>query len=160
MGKIHVVEHPEPAEKTLRLEVAGKIDEDAEFPAIESQAIDRVVVDLDDVTYINSCGTRTWIGWVNAIPRKLHVEYERCPVVMVHQMNLINGFLPNGSLVRSFYVPYYCAACDRSETVLFVQGRHFSGAELIPKDQLCPGCGKPMAIDVMEGMYFKFLSRR
>src|SRR3989338_4007305 len=154
MGKVHVVEHADPVKRTFRLELAGKIDEDAMLPELPAKgaSFDRVVVDLGDVTYINSCGVRTWIGWVNAFPKGLHVEYERCPVVMVHQMSLISGFLPNGSLVRSFNVPYYCAACDRSETVLYVEGRHFHGTEVHPKDQNCPGCGKPMAIDIMEGM--------
>ena len=50
---------------SLVLTFSGQVDEDASFNGIEFNNASSVVIDLDKVSAINSCGIREWIKWIN-----------------------------------------------------------------------------------------------
>jgi len=150
-------------EKVLVLK--GPITEHAVFPIQEVDGVERLVLDLESVSNINSAGIRLWLQWMNAV-RLLNpnvvLSVRACPKSMVDQMNFIRDFVPKATIVESFFVPFYCETCDHSDRVLLVRGEHFDERAENPEkvrfpDKLaCPTCQKPMEPDVM-GNYFKFL---
>ncbi len=137
----------------------GNIDEDANFSTISLDGAQQVVLDLEQVSAINSCGIREWIKWIKTAPSSKFV-YRKCPKVIVDQINMVSGFLPENGLVESFFVPYYSDASDTEKMVLFTNGKEFKGAEIFPPEEVKDDAkGDVMEMDVIEAKYFKFLKK-
>ncbi|MES2857314.1 MAG: hypothetical protein V4692_15700 [Bdellovibrionota bacterium] len=152
---------------TLRLTLAGTIDEDVTFPKVEDGPQTKIVIDLKDIKTINSVGIREWLNWIKPLTEKFEIVLENCPKAMVFQFNMVEGFLPPKAKVTSFFVPFYCESCDREDNVLFTVGKEVSGSNGqvkidfdLPKANLC-GKGEPCEVemDVTEAKYFQFLKR-
>jgi len=142
---------------TLVLEVKGNIDEDANFSPPELGSATAVALDLEGVTAINSVGIREWIKWVKTMPASIQLSVARCPKIIVDQINMVAGFLPQGTMIESFYVPYYSDASGNEKMVLFTNGVEFKGGELFPPEAVKDEDGTDMEMDVIEAKYFKFL---
>lgn len=159
--------HTSAAEgSTLVLSFEGPIDEDAEFPQVDTSKFNELRIDLKGVTAINSVGIREWLDWIKPFADKIQIKMQNCPKSMVFQFNMVDGFLPAKSKVISFYVPYFCENCDREENALFEVGKEVSVANGVlsidfkPKEAFDCGentCG--MEMDVTEAKYFQFLKR-
>jgi hypothetical protein len=143
----------------LQLAFSGKIDEDADFSTVNISTTAKLEIDLDAVQTINSCGIREWIKWIRTAPASIHISYQKCPKVIVDQINMVEGFLPSGAEVKSFYVPYYNEDSGSEKNVLFLAGTHFGGGKFNPPTDIKDPAGKPMEIDVIEAKYFKFLEK-
>jgi anti-anti-sigma regulatory factor len=138
------------------LTVKGAIDEDANFAQATVDGAS-VIVDLGGVTAINSVGIREWIKWTKALPAGCKMTVRNCPKIIVDQINMVLGFLPAGTVVESFYVPYYSEASGNEKMVLFLNGREFKDGKVSPPDVNDEG-GQPMEMDVIESKYFKFVA--
>lgn len=142
--------------------LAGVIDENAvlpKFPEVEG----RLYIDLDQVTMINSIGCRSWLQWFRQDVRaKGGVSLVKCSPAIVHQINILSGFLPKGARVESLYVPYHCDECGHEDQKLLVYGTDFTDSELLNElsDRLCGSCGALMSPDVIVNRYFRFLSKK
>src|SRR6185437_12284669 len=86
------------------LTLKGAIDEDANF-AVASAEGSGVIIDLREVTAINSVGIREWIKWTKTLPAGCKMTVRNCPKIIVDQINMVLGFLPAGTVVESFFVP-------------------------------------------------------
>ncbi|MGZ3707506.1 MAG: hypothetical protein ACXWPM_01550 [Bdellovibrionota bacterium] len=160
MGQLRVTETK--SGDSVSLEFFGSIDEDSDFTKISMAGAKDAKLDLGGVTAINSCGIREWIRWVRGVPSTIRVNYVKCPKIIIDQINMIEGFLPQGATVQSFYVPYYCEACENVTSVLFTRGQEFhsekDGGKLDVKGTMrCSNCGKDAEMDVIESQYFRFL---
>ncbi len=147
-----------------RLQIDGSMDEYSDYTAIETQFTDEVVFDFNNVEHINSTGIKHWVQWVSVIVDKnpnLKFCFVNCPKPIVDQINMVDGFLPPGSVVKSFKVPYFCEVCDKDVTRTFVLGREYSFDEgrliLNIPDNTCDRSDCEMEPDVVEQKYFKFL---
>ncbi len=150
--------HSQKNENILIYEFKGPIDEDAVFPQFDFADITDIVFNFDGVTVINSCGIREWIRWIRGIPENLSMKFLKCPKVIVDQMNIVDGFLPARSQLESFYVPYFCEACNAVTEILFTAGVEFEHAQVNPPQNIsCTNCSKISELDVIESKYFKFL---
>lgn len=138
---------------------SGHIDEDAQFASLDLSGASKVVVDLDGVTAINSCGIREWIKWIRTAPGNAAVVYKNCPKVIVDQINMVTGFLPDNGKVESFYVPYYSDASGDEKMILFKEGAEFKGGDINPPSEVKDSSGEVMEMDVIEAKYFKFLKK-
>lgn len=141
----------------LLIEVEGDIDEDAMFPDIAPEAKD-LFVDVGKVTHLNSCGIREWIRWIkpNAMTHRFH--FKDCPKVIIDQVNTVEGFMPKGSKVISFRVPYFCNACENVSSPTFVLSEVVKGDDLLlPGSVECKTCKKDAEMDVVPERYFKFI---
>jgi hypothetical protein len=143
----------------------GAIDEDAKFPVIGS-AVKKVVVDLSGIRTINSVGIREWLHWIRPAAEGRDIILEQCPKSIVFQFNMVEGFLPPNVRVTTFFVPYFCEACEREENILFTAGKEakFENGQVqlryeAPKSPACtlPNC--KIEMDVTESKYFQFLKR-
>ncbi len=144
---------------TLFLAFEGSVDEDAVFSGIQVESAGKVVLDLEKITSINSCGIREWIKWIKTLPSSASLTYKKCPKVIVDQINMVAGFLPENARVESFYVPYFSEDTGNEKMVLFTNGKEFTNSGVNApegiKDELT---GDLMEMDVIEAKYFKFLN--
>lgn len=144
---------------TITLSFLGSIDEDASFAGIETAGADTIVLDLNQVGAINSCGIREWINWIKEVPSSAKIVFRSCPKVIIDQINMVSGFLPERAEVESFYVPYYSDASGEEKMVLFSKGKEFQDGKINPPEKVADESGEEMEMDVIEAKYFKFLNR-
>ncbi len=140
--------------------VAGTIDETSSLQLLVDQARNgELVLDLANVTFINSLGVREWMRMQSTARQLgLNVELRRVAEPIVHQLNMIIA-TRGTARVTSFYAPYACDACSREESVLVdaVQNAQLL-TQMRPPSVLCPGCQREMAFDDFPERYFSFLS--
>lgn len=147
-----------------RLQIDGSMDEHSDYTSIETHFTDEVVFDFNNVEHINSTGIKHWVQWVARIADEnpnLKFVFVNCPKPVVDQINMVDGFLPKGSSVKSFKVPYFCEVCDKDVTCTFVFGREFQMKDgkmslTIPANK-CDRSDCEMEPDVVEQKYFRFL---
>jgi hypothetical protein len=139
-------------------EIAGNVDEDSNFTAPDLAAGAAVILDLEKITAINSVGIREWIKWVKAFPATAKLTVRKCPKIIVDQINMVAGFLPQGTMVQSFFVPYYADSSGNEKMVLFENGKEFGPGGLNPPAEVKDDSGEVMEMDVIEAKYFKFLN--
>jgi anti-anti-sigma regulatory factor len=141
----------------LILKIAGGVDEDANFQPVELGGATAIVLDLAEVTAINSVGIREWIKWVKAFPTGVQLTVRRCPKIIVDQINMVAGFLPPATIIESFFVPYYAEGSGTEKMVLFEKDKEFKAGDLHPPASVTDEAGEAMEMDVIEAKYFKFL---
>jgi hypothetical protein len=138
----------------------GHIDEDASFSSIDLSGSKTIIIDLEKVSAINSVGIREWIKWIRSAPEGSRITYKNCTKVIVDQINMVSGFLPDSAEVESFYVPYYSEASGVEKMVLFQRGIHFDKGKVLPPQEVKDDAsGDPMEMDVIEAKYFKFIHK-
>ena len=151
-----------------RIAFMGAMDEYSDYSTLTGDYSGDIVLDLSRVEHINSTGIKHWVQWISQINHnETKFVFLNCPKPIVDQMNMVDGFLPPGSTIQSFNVPYYCERCDADFDTTFVLGREFnydSGAlELKFPDYPCRSTEKEdeceLEPDVIEQKYFKFLQK-
>lgn len=146
------------------LYLEGEINEKADFSPAPLHFTGRLIVDMRHVKVINSIGCRNWILWTKALQAPGGLYLRACPSFIVHQFSILHGFLPEGALVQSFSVPYYCDSCGEAEEHTAENGRDYvmtatekSPPTTFPESKRCPVCGETMSLDVIPERYFRFL---
>jgi hypothetical protein len=144
----------------LTLSFTGKIDEDTDFSEISVGSPKLITLDFVGVVGINSVGIREWVKWIRSIDPSTKFNVKNCPQIIVDQLNMVEGFLPTGTEINSFFVPYYCESCDELSPVLFEKGKNFDGPNPEVEETMeCPNCKEESELDIIEKMYFKFLDK-
>ena len=142
----------------FKIYLLGVVDEEVDFGSYSLSGASSVEMHLDKIKGINSCGIREWIRWIGTAGTA-DIKYSGCPKIIVDQINMVRGFLPDHAKVLSFYVPYYSNDSGAEKSVLYISGQHYTAeGELIPpavKDD----DGNLMEMDIVESKYFKFLKR-
>lgn len=144
---------------TLQVRLKGSIDEDAILSNITFEDAKAIVLELGQISSINSCGIREWIKWLKSAPSGAAITYRECPKVIVDQINMVSGFLPEGAVVESFYVPYFNENTGNEKMVLFKAGQEFSSGNVNPPAEVKDENGEPMEMDVLEAKYFRFITK-
>jgi hypothetical protein len=139
------------------LTLKGSIDEDTNFGAVPMNE-SSVIVDLGEVTAINSVGIREWIKWTKTFPEGCHLTVRNCPKIIIDQINMVQGFLPTDTKIESFFVPYYSEASGVEKMVLFMRGREYHNGKISPPAAVKDDGGEVMEMDVIESKYFKFVA--
>ena len=137
----------------------GSIDEEVNLTADQLKGASSLVIDFADVTSINSCGIREWIRWLSPYA-STPIIYKNCPKIIVDQINMVDGFLPNSATVESFYVPYYSEDSGEEKHVLFTNGKEYSDQGIQLPKSVNDSKNQPMEIDVIESKYFRFLQKK
>lgn len=143
-----------------QIKLSGLMDEDMDLGQLKSVNESVLFFDLDQVAGINSCGIRDWIAFLGELGGGQKVVYDNCPQVLIEQMNMVKGFIPEGAEIKSFYAPFYCESCDNEEKVLLKPSDVLSdgGEAKAPKDLKCSSCGaEGLEFDALEAQYFHFL---
>jgi hypothetical protein len=141
-----------------KVHVAGVLDEDTDFSPHSLAGSAQIEMHLKDVKGINSCGIREWIKWIGTA-EKAQVTYFECPKIIVDQINMVQGFLPSGGKVMSFFVPYYCDDSGEEKNILFSHGKEYTDTTVTSPASVKDSAGNDMEIDVVEAKYFKFIQK-
>lgn len=142
----------------VKVAIAGKIDEHANFEDLNLSKKSEVVVDLNLVDGINSLGVKAWIKWISSFP-KIKITFHNCPKIIIDQINMLPSFFPKNAKVMSLYVPYFNEDSGEEKYVLFKYGREFGDAGVSFPTNITDGFGLPMEPGIIETRFFKFLSR-
>lgn len=140
------------------LQLGGVVDEDNNLrsltPRLEAETL---ILDLSDVDRINSCGVRDWVNWLGDLKSQgKRAVMIRCAPAIVAQANMVTNFLGD-ALILSFFAPYYCPSCDKSEDKL-LHVQQFAGMDDVVAPLFsCEACGQPMEFDDFEESYFAFV---
>ena len=145
----------------LNLLLQGQIDEGADYSNISFTGCKTIAFDFEKVTLINSTGLQKWISFLEKVPLSIEIKFIKCPLRITNQINLFPGFLANRTVkIESFYAPYYCPDCNRSDDVLLVTESHFKDKNNIRAPEMnCKQCHKTMEFDGIEKKFFLFLKR-
>ena len=135
------------------IKLSGRIDEDSHFNAITNLNSTAYLFDFENINLINSCGVREWITFLSSLPTGSKIVYRHCPQIMVEQMNMVQGFLPAGAQIESFYAPYFDPDADQEVKVL-LKTSEVIGAKA-PKKTNAQGI--ELEFDALEAQYFNFL---
>jgi len=132
----------------------GIIDEDANFEELSSLDGSNAEIDWSGVTAINSCGIREWTNCLKKIDSEVSINYVKCPIHIVEQINMIVDFVRKGSSVETFQAPYFCDDCD--EEISMVLNVSDVKDRKAPEKK-CESCGGELEFDAMEAQYFSFI---
>lgn len=153
--------------KDCTIHFSGAINENSDFSGMDLGAAKVLILDLHGVTSLNSMGLRNWVNWVKGVKNKMQLHFRQCPRVVVDQMNVLQGFLPMGAVVESFFVPYHCDACQHEENYLATRGKDYMEGTVdtrdgivMPETRPCPVCAAQMDWDIVPLKYFSFLKYR
>ncbi len=119
---------------------------------------EKTLINLSGVERINSVGTRDWVRWLAQLESKgIIPELVACSPAIVKQLNLVKNFAGN-AIVKSVQVPYHCAPCDASKTLLV------NIDDLGPRPYraprcTCDVCGISMTFVDDTGAYFSFVGQ-
>lgn len=133
----------------------GVINEFAKFTPLFEFEGSEMVLNLKDVTRINSTGVREWINALEKVDRSIEMYFEECPPIVVYQMTMIPNFTSRVK-VKSVYAPYYCTECDNQEEIL-IDLRDFNLEEKGLPEGKCKECGHDLEFDDDEESYFYFM---
>ena len=132
----------------------GVINEFAKFQPLFDFAGSEIILNLKNVTRINSTGVREWINAIEKIGKEVAIFFEDCPPVVVYQMTMIPNFTARAK-VLSVYAPYYCAECGNQQDILIVM-EGFTLDKGVPEVK-CTSCSAMMEFDDDEESYFYFM---
>lgn len=146
-------------EKTI-LSLSGSMDENMKLPDLNVDST-TLVIDFNEVNFINSLGIRTWLSWIDNLNFPM-LEMRRLRPAIVEQANLIMGFLPHNTVVSSIYAPWYCEDCDTEELILLENEKDYfweSGViiEGLSDERQCNNCGSTSELDRNPKLYFHFI---
>ena len=145
--------------KSTKLIFSGNLNEHAVLSVPKHcDQLSIISINLRDVSYINSVGTRSWCVWIKKIPSTTQIIFEECPMLFVKAFSYVSGFLPNHAIVNSFYVPYVSEDSEESKIVLYRRGEHYDESGQLKVVSVLDSSGKAMELDVLN-KYFAFLKR-
>ena len=143
-------------DKTLIIEINGKVDENFIFPSVKFSLHSELILDLKNLTAINSVGIRTWIHWNALIPADLKIKYRNCSQVAVEHILTFAGFLPSGAVIESAYVPYFCDPCDLTTDLLVIKNETTTPDNInIPDNIECQYCRNLASLDADKDDYIQ-----
>ncbi len=149
------------------IHIEGAINENTDFFQVELGGVKIVILDLEHVHSLNSMGLRNWVLWIRSLKSRAQTYFRNCPRPVVDQMNILQGFLPMGAVVESFFVPYTCPSCQHEENYRATRGKDFMEGTVDAREGLilsenrpCPVCSGQMEWDIIPAKYFAFLKYR
>jgi hypothetical protein len=136
------------------LHLAGRIDENADLAALESQIpAEGTHADLSELTRINSIGVREWMDFVAALGKRPLV-LERCAPVFVDQLNAIANFAGE-TKVASVMAAF---ECEDDGNVQLVEARIDDlQAGKLPTAPRCEKCNGETVPTQESELYYRFL---
>lgn len=145
--------------------VSGPISEKNEVFDTLYRNPTEIIVNLEQMTFINSVGVKGWINWISKMPVSCKIELVKCPHVIVNQINIVFGFIPKFARVQSFFAHFACE-CGEEKTVLFERGKEYDYPEKgqdarfdVPTNIVCRKCQKTMEPDFIPAKLSKFLTQ-
>lgn len=152
--------------KQLHVEMMGSIGDTTPLFTLPLVGIQDLILDMTNVSSINSIGVKYWILWTVRIPKDCHVQLVNCPFVIVSQASTVLGFTTPNMKIESLRAPYACDGCGMGEIRLLKRGLDYEymtpeapARMSIPQEFPCPKCSKgKLEPDFFAEKTFKFLT--
>jgi hypothetical protein len=142
------------------IQLTGQLDESGSLAQAVGHVDPPLIIDLANVTLMNSIGVRDWVRFLKAVSPRGPVTLRHCPAFMVNQFNLVRG-AATGVTVESFQAPYLCEGCGSESMVELLPAVHLQGGlDVAPPDFPCTKCGGSLRFDDFPESYFIFLIAR
>lgn len=140
------------------VKLSGVVDEDNELAPLARRIHGQMVaIDLSAIHDINNCGVRDWVKWREELQAKgTDVILLECSSAIVLKLNSVSNF-NSGGYIKSFYVPYYCQACEMEKAMLVEMNELSGEGPVKPPTCRCDECDSIMAFDDLEDSYFGFI---
>lgn len=138
------------------VELTGSIDENFNLYTNVIPKEGAVEFSLEGLKSINSMGIREWIKALQGLS-KAKISFSHCPKIFIDQVNMVSGFIPAGSKVISFYVPYYNEASEVETLVLYKLGEDYTNTSVKIQEEYKDNKGQVFELDVVKAKYFKFI---
>jgi hypothetical protein len=145
-----------------RWSLEGPIDEQANLMALLTHEENgKLVLDLGGITFINSQGVREWIRMQDAATAaNIQIELRRVVVPVVNQLNIVPATRGTAK-VTSFYAPYECEECDKSQVMLIDVKTHNADLDAMhPPPLMCPDCRSTLSFSNPPELFFLFLAKK
>jgi anti-anti-sigma regulatory factor len=141
------------------LTIGGDIDDNTSLTGFVASLKRSPIIDLGDVTFINSVGVREWITLLGELQQRgLKVTLRNISEPMVRQMTMVIEARGEAS-VESFYAPYSCPACGDERALLIQVDQHKAALDANKPPTLpCPSCGVDAEFDEFPNRYLSFLT--
>lgn len=145
-------------EEMTYVRLVGTIDEDNELsPLVNRIRGQTAIIDLAGIEDINNCGVRDWVNCLEGLQgRAINVVLVECSPAIVAKLNTVSNFIEKG-YVKSFYVPYFCQACEQEKALLVDMDEFQGDAPVKTPTCRCDSCDGIMAFDDLEESYFAFV---
>lgn len=143
---------------TVHWTMVGSISETISFPDVDTTK--KLIIDLKNVTSINSYGVKIWCQWMNKNKAIPSIELVNCPYTIVYNLSLVLSFTNDNTIITSFYVPFVNEESDESTQVLFTQGKDYQQDGFITMPIVKDSKGNAMELDVNPSTYFSFLKKK
>jgi hypothetical protein len=114
-------------------------------------------LDMESIEYVSSTGIKLWIDWTSKL-KGCRLFLSNCKPVLVNQLNSISMMIPKGSVILSFYVPFYSATLDKETIVLFESGKDFANGKITRSLSYNSEDATDWVIDVFPEKYFRLVS--
>jgi hypothetical protein len=142
------------SQEILRIALRGEFNETSDFRSVfRHHGV--VILDMAEVTRINSMGIQSWIEAARNRNEDLDLIFDRCSLAVVSQLNMIPKFAATGR-VASIQAPYYCSACEK-EFMELLKIVEIEGNE--PPRRVCADCNKELEFDELPEVYFSFTEK-
>lgn len=140
--------------------LVGSLTEETDLSFLLEGNANPVVVDLGNVSRVNSCGVREWLEFIrNLEGQGRHVVLKRCAPSVVLQINLIYDFVGSEGTVESIFAPYLCPACG-SESCHLISLDGFGNPDELLGERPCPQCRVLSSFADVPELYLSFISHQ
>lgn len=151
-----------PNSRNVKIEFSGNLENDE--ATLSNLAFDDqtdIQLILKDLKGINSLGVRTFINWHKGLSYK-SMTIVQAPKCFIDQANMVEGFIPIRSKIKSFQVPYFSEETEQETNVTFDIGVNYYVMDQQWKfsfPQVLDKKNNPMEMDVQPERYFSFLRK-
>ncbi|MBP9706752.1 MAG: hypothetical protein KBD78_03860 [Oligoflexales bacterium] len=138
---------------------SGPINEDSELILgnFADQLGKNVILNLKDITSVNSCGVRAWINFIRNIEGGRQLIFSECSPEIVSQINMIPSFKGNAK-IDSVFANFRCESCGTEKMILYKSGSNMPAtSDSVLAAEKCASCGSEMEMDEMPEEFFSFL---
>jgi len=141
------------------LTIADNIEDNTELAPYADELKRTPIIDLGEVTFINSIGVREWITLLDELAKRgRKVTLRNVAEPMVRQMTMVVEARGEAS-VESFFAPYVCTKCGDERVLLINVAEHRAALDALePPDLPCAKCGAPSQFDEFPVRYLSFLT--
>lgn len=137
--------------------ISGCIDESLSIFLDLFSEETNIIINLDEVTAINSTGIREWVKLMTLL-KTTNIHLINCPKLFIDQVNMIKDFLPANSSIESFYVPYFSEKNNTEKEILFERNIHFTEKFVNFNSTITGNDGISYELDIIANRYFKFIN--
>lgn len=139
---------------------AGHLNESFDQRLIPTASTRLVNFDLAGIEYVSSVGIREWVMLVNHWSTHHQLQFHRCSIYFVDQMNMVPDCIGSAT-VHSVFAPYYrdCETCSGEKSRLIELAPSTSSATSFSIPELqCEQCEHLLEFDALDESYFSFLN--